>query len=284
MAKSIKNISPNDTDEEKIILSALKDMFYCRESYFFQRFIQRIDSLYDNFNDFPLIIKLLFALSEGYIRKKDLISLDIYSPKDILHKLQKLCELNFVDNLGNIYKLKDYSFSFWLSTVFKLYFSPPILNVEQKELTYRKKIEEEIVIFKEDFFQNKLQRIIQLFSSFKNDSLRLDKSLYQLPYIEKTKIISYPNKEFHLVIGEGREIVFAGIKENNTDDNDIFEFIEKGANIKGKKVRKIFISLGILPPTAHLIAKNNKLTIWDLNDINRLLHIYNKPIINADLT
>ncbi|MBP7088185.1 MAG: hypothetical protein KBB01_02665 [Candidatus Omnitrophica bacterium] len=284
IAKNLKNIYSNETNEEKIIFSALKDMFYSKESYFFQKFIHYIDSLYDNFNDFPSIIRLLFAISEGYLRKKDLISLGIYNSKDISHKLQKLCEFNFIDNLGNIYKLKDPSFSFWLNTVFKLYFAPPILNIEQKEITYRKKIEEEILMFKEDFFQNKLQRVVQLFSSFKNDSLRLDKNLYQLPYIEKTKIISYPNKEFHLIIGEGREIVFAGIKEKNSDDNDIFEFIEKGANIKGKKVRKIFVSLGILPPTAHLIAKNNRLTLWDLNDINRLLQIYNKPLINADLT
>ena len=110
----------------------------------------------------------------------------------------------------------------------------------------------------------------------------MGKNKYRLPTIEKTKIISYPDNGFHLLVGEGKEMVFAGIKEKDVNDNDIFEFIEKGSNIKGKKVRKIFISLDTLSPTARLIAKNNKLTIWDVNEVNRLLTVYNKPIVSFD--
>jgi len=67
-------------------------------------------------------------------------------------------------------------------------------------------------------------------------------------------------------------------------DNDIFDFIEKGANIRGKKVKKIFISLDTLPPAARVIAKNNKLLIWDVNEVNRLLNVYNQPMVSCDST
>lgn len=281
-AKFIKTSHQPD-DEVNTIINVLQDMLYSKESYFFQRFIKKIDILKANSRDFAPMIKLLFALSKGYLRKKELISLGIYSSKDINHKLQKLCDLNHIENLGNIYKIKDYLFSFWLTTVFKWYFTPPILNSQQRRMLYRKRAEEEVAIFKEEFFQNKLQRILQLFSSFKNDTLNLGKNCYRLPLIEKTKIISYPQKEFHLLVGEGKEIIFAGIKEREVDNADIFEFIEKGANIKGKRVKKIFVSLDNIPSTARLIAKNNKLTIWDINDVNRLLNVYNKPILDTYL-
>jgi hypothetical protein len=95
-------------------------------------------------------------------------------------------------------------------------------------------------------------------------------------------MLSYPQENFHLFIGEGKEIIFAGIKEKNINDSDIFDFIEKGANVKGRGVKKVFIALDTLSPTARLIAKNNKLIIWDVNDINRLLHIYNKTAVACD--
>jgi hypothetical protein len=99
--------------------------------------------------------------------------------------------------------------------------------------------------------------------------------------VERIKINSYPQKQFHLIGAEGKEIIFAGIKEGNVEDTDIFDFIEKGSNVKGKKVKKIFISLSNLPDTAKLIAKNNRLLTWDVNEVNRLLHIYNRSLVGV---
>ncbi|MCK4519953.1 MAG: hypothetical protein KAT96_02175 [Candidatus Omnitrophica bacterium] len=270
-----------DENDKASIVSIAKEALYLKETYLFQKFIKKIDFLKFYFKNPTLIIKLLFALSQGYLRKKELASLSIYNPGELTSRLQKLLDLNYIENLGNIYKLKDSLFSFWLTSVFKLYFSPPVLDPQQKNALFEKDLEEKIILFKEEFTKDKLKKIMQLFSSFKNDTLRLGKNRYQLPAVENAKIISYPTRDFHLLIGEGKEIIFAGIKEKNVEDNDIFDFIEKGCNIKGKRVKKIFISLDSLPPTARLIAKNNKLTIWDINEINRLLCVYNKPVVSC---
>ena len=280
MAETIKK-SYRPEDEEATILDIVEESLYLNETYFFQKFIKKIDLTKFNFKDSNSIIKLLLALSDGYLRKSELVSLGIYDSKELASRLQKLCDLNYVQNFGNIYKIKDSLFSFWLATVFKLYFSSPIFDPQQQKKLYRKNLIEAISLFKEEFFKDKLKKVLQLISSFKNDTLYLGKNKYRLPSIERAKIISDHKKDFHLLIGEGKEIIFAGIKERDTQENDIFEFIEKGANIKGKGVKKIFISLNGLPPTARLIAKNNKLIIWDVNEINRLLKIYNKPIVSC---
>lgn len=278
MAKIIKE-NYQEGNEEGLIISAVEETLYSKETYLFQKFIKKIDLIKFYFKDSTLILKLLFALSQGYLRKKELASLGIYDSKELNIRLQKLLDLNYLENLGNIYKIKDSLFSFWLTSVFKLYFSPPVLNPRQKIALFKQGLEEKIILFKEEFVKDKVSKIMQLFSSFKNDTLRLGKGKYRLPSVENAKIISYPARDFHLLIGEGKEIVFAGIKEKNVEDNDIFDFIEKSSNIKGKKVKKIFVSLDNLPPTARLIAKNNKLTIWDVDEVNRLLTVYNKPIV-----
>jgi hypothetical protein len=276
-----RNYQPED--ENSSILSIIEKALYSKETYFFQKFNNRIELLKVYFKDWLSTNKLLIALGEGYLRKSELLSLGIYASSELDSRLQKLSELNYIENLGNIYKIKDPLFSFWLTAIFKLYLSPPILEPQLRMALYRKKMEEEIALFREEFYKDKIKKILQLFSSFKNDILRLGRDRYRLPSIEKLKIISYPQRDLHLIVGEGKEIVFAGIKEKNVEDSDIYDFIEKGTNVRGKGVKKIFISLDTVSHAARLIAKNNRVIIWDIGDVNRLLGIYNKPFVANSL-
>ncbi|NQT28159.1 MAG: hypothetical protein HQ570_01015, partial [Candidatus Omnitrophica bacterium] len=216
MARIIKENYQSESEDASII-SILEKTLYSRETYHFQKFIKKIDLIKFYFKDSILTLKLLFALSHGYLRKAELVSLGIYNSKDLNSRLQKLLDLNYVENLGNIYKIRDSLFSFWLTSVFKLYFSPPVLNPQQKQALFKTGIDQKLTLFKEEFAKDKLKKVMQLFSSFKNDTLHLGKSRYQLPAIENAKVISYPTRDFHLLIGEGKEIVFAGIKEKNVE-------------------------------------------------------------------
>jgi hypothetical protein len=276
LIKEIIKENYNVENEEASIVSVLEKSLYLKETYFFQKFIKKLDLLESNFKDYSSAIKLLIYISEGYIRKKELLSLRFLDSKNLNNKLQKLSDMNYIENLGNIYKVKDPLFSFWISHVFKL----SLLDLRKKKGLFEKEIRESICLFKEDFIKDKLKKILELISAFKDDVLRIGKNRYKLPLIEKTKIISYPEKNLHLLIGEGKEIIFVGIKEKNVEDGDIFDFIEKGSSIKGKGVKKIFISLDKFSPTARLAAKNNKLIAWDVNEINYLLRTYNKPVIS----
>ncbi|MBU2266112.1 MAG: hypothetical protein KJ977_03650, partial [Candidatus Omnitrophica bacterium] len=276
-AKCIKDRYRQD-DEENSIVSVLADCLYVPQTYCFQRFIKKIEQLKFSFKDFNSILEILLHLNQGYLRKKDLLALDLCDSRELSSKLQKLTDLNYLVNFGDIYRISDPLFSFWLSHVFIFYSSALLLDPKKRSQLYRENLEKEITLFKEEFFTGSLEKVLQLFTCFKNDTLRLGKIRYSLPSIERTKTISDSEKDFHLIIGEGKEIIFAGIKGSDADDNDIFEFIEKGINVRGKGVKKIFISLGELPTTTRLIAKNNKITVWDLAELNRLFQIYNKPV------
>ncbi|UCD15600.1 MAG: hypothetical protein JSV34_00680 [Candidatus Omnitrophota bacterium] len=281
MAKIIKD-NYNQEREEDSIVDILEEAFYLKEAYFFQKFIKKIDLIRNSFKDYPVVFKILSYLSQGYIRKKELIPFKICDTRELTVKLQKLCDAQVIENLGNIYKIKDYLFSFWVSYVFKPYFLPPLLDTEKRKLLWRKKIQEAIALFKEDFLKDKVKKVLELMASFKDDVLRTGRSKYRLPSIEKTKIISYPERSFHFIIGEGKEIVFVGVKESHAHDSDILDFLERGSNIRGRGVRKIFISLDRVSPTAKLIAKSHKLLLWDVNEINNLLRVYNKPGISFE--
>lgn len=268
-----------DSDEEASIVAIVQNLLSERQTYFFQKFIGNIDTIEKSFKDPSLTIKLLLALSEGYIRKKELLSLHLADSKELTARLQKLCDSNYIQNLGNIYKINDPLFSFWLTHIFEPAFCPSLCDKDRRSLAVEQKIRQAIFIFKEDFFKDKIKKVLELLNAFRNDSLKLGRTTYRLPLITKSRLMSYPEKNLHLLIGEGHEIVFVGIKESPVEDDDIFDFIEKGMVVKGRGVKKIFISLDTISASARLAAKNNKLTIWDVHELNDLMHIYQKPII-----
>ena len=267
--------------EESSIVAMLYQALFVRQSYLFQKFINKINFIENSCKDFYSLIKLLIALSNGYSRKQELASLHIVESRELQVKLQKLCDMNFVDSVGDLYKVKDSLFSFWLSHVFAFTFFSPLRNPVKNRILFEKKAEETLVLFKETFYKDKVKRVLELIASFKDDTLRFGRFKYKLPCVERTRIVSYPDRNFHLIVGEGKEIIFVGIKDSCTEDKDILDFLEQGSSVKGKGVRKIFISLDKVSSAVKLVAKNNKLPLWDIDEINRIMTVYNKPILSC---
>ncbi|MCP4653517.1 MAG: hypothetical protein GY858_09095 [Candidatus Omnitrophica bacterium] len=264
------------TNEDEIILTTLTSCLFKRQTYFFQKFLKRIDAIDKTLKVSWPSIKILLSLSDGYLRKNELSSLRICDLKNLNSRLAKLCDLDYVTNYGNIYKIKDPLFSFWLKHAFKLCQYQPFL----KDKLWQKNICEEIDNFKENFRKDKIEKVVELIACFNGDCLKMGKTSYRLPQSTTTKLISYPKDRMHLIVGEGKELMFIGIKEKDTKDSDIFKFIEKGSGIKGRKINKIFIALDQFPHSARLAAKRHKLTAWDVNEVNDLMRIYNKPVVS----
>ncbi|MFH1772327.1 MAG: hypothetical protein ABH872_05875 [Candidatus Omnitrophota bacterium] len=279
-AKSILN-KYIPANEELSIRNVLFETIYDRHSYLFHKFLSNIERL-KPYRDFPLFVKLLIYISQGYMRKSELSSVFPTESKTTLTKLKKLCELQYVANFGNIFKIKDSLFSFWLSNVYNLFTYPPILDVRKQKLLWENSLQTKISLFKDNFLKDNVKKVLELITAFKNDNIQSSKDKYYLPSVERIKVISYPEKNMHLIIGEGQEIIVAGLKETAVTDCDVMDFLEKSSSIKGKGVRKLLICLDRFTYSAKLTAKDNKLTIWDENDINNLMHIYNKPIISLD--
>ncbi len=277
ITKKIKELH-SDSDKQ-ILVKSIESLLYEKSSVIFQKFINRIELIKGKYpRDSRGLIKLLLFISEGYIRKGDIVSFSGLEKKRINSKLQRLLDTEYVENSGNLYRITDSLFSFWLSHVFKFYLSCP-LDKKKRDNLFRKNMEEQISLFKEDFYKEKMQRILELFSAFKGDTIVIKKNRIKLPSLTRIKMVSYSEKKLNIIVGEGDEMLFAAVKENDTDETDISNFDNITKSIKTKNLRKIFISLGKLETQAELVAKENKVSLWDSNEINRILKIYNKPIM-----
>jgi len=264
----IKN-NYNNSDEVNSLIKILEEVLYKRDGYFYQKYIKKIEFLKEEFNDYSSIIKLLFNLADGYIRKNELVSLNIYDSKTLKARLDKLNRLNYITNFGNIYKISDYLFSFWLLNVFKINISS--FSIQRQYFFWRENITIEINNFREKFYRDKIEKIKELLLYFKDDIVYMNKIKYLLPVIGKLELVFSDMDKFYFLTP--RENIFLGLKLNNTYDVDIFEFL-KEAN-KYKQSKKIFISTGDINSAAKLLAKNHKMLVLDYNDINNLFSIYN---------
>ncbi len=267
------------SNEEQCLKQVIKNTLFKEESYFFQKFIAYVDIMKDKFKEYPSILKLLFNISKGYIRKKEIASLDIPKIRNINRVLNKLIELDFIVNHGNVYKIKDELFSFWLYHVFCYHFYPMLLNTEEKERMFEAHLNETLDVFNTTYLKDKTERIIDLINSFNNDYLKINNQKIRLPQISKIKLISEPSDRLNFLMGEGKDIIIVGVKKDVTEESDILYYLERTRAFKNKNIKRIFITLDDVSTSAKVIAKENRLIVWNVNDINKLLKVYCKPLI-----
>ncbi len=278
LAEQIKKISHSDYDD--IVINVIRSVLYERDSALFQRFANRIDVLKEKYpRDSRRLIKILNLMSRGYIRKNDIMFFSAMEKRKCTAGLQKLVELGYVETCGNIYRIADSMFSFWLSHIFGLYTRGQFIDKEKRIRRFYLAMREELALFKDDFYKERIQRIVELFSSFQNDTLMIEEQKMKFPLLRKTKVVPYPEEGLSLLVGEGDDLVLVGITEKDTSDADILQFLQKTTAVRNRNTRKIFISLGEPNSAARLIAKESKISLWDRHGLNALMQIYNKPVM-----
>jgi len=266
----IKN-NYKSSEEVDSLIRILEEVLYRKDGYFYQKYIKKIEFLREKFMDYYNVIKVLLSISDGYIRKSELVSLNIYDSKTLKSKLDRLNKFNYIINLGNIYKISDHLFSFWLLNIFRVNIMP--LSLQMKYFFWRENLKKEINNFKDKFYRDKVEKIKDLLSYFRDDIIYINNIKYILPHIGKLKVILSDKEDLYFLTPYEKDNVFCGLKVNNTNDIDMFEFLNE-AN-KYKQSKKIFISTGEISSSAKLLAKNYKTLAFDYNDINNLFSIYN---------
>lgn len=262
---------------DDVIVTALENTIYNPQTYLYQKFIAQIRRIEDTHKQAHSILQTLSLLSKGYMRKSELAQLCSAEAKIVDARLSKLSQDELIVNYGNLYKIKDRLFSFWLANVFS--FHAGYTNGIRRKMLWQEHIRHEISLFKAAATTSKIERICRLTKLFQDDHCTIGSESYKLPAMQRTTLTSYPKEQLHLIVGEGKEIIVMGIKDDNAKDSDVFSFAQKGNNIRGKGVRKFFVSLGAMPDAARLAAKNHKFSSWNVNEINQVMKLYNQPLL-----
>jgi len=154
-------------------------------------------------------------------------------------------------------------------------------NYEDQVISFRHKIEQSLSEFIETAKKDISQRLYELFVMFSNDSVKLGRSRLLLSKFKEIKPLelygSFIKKGF--ICSSEEEYWLIGLKEGDITESCVCEFIKESEKIhkKNKSLRRLIIGMDKTEINASLIAKEEKITTWDINHLNTLLDLYGKP-------
>ncbi len=267
----------NNRSEKENLLDALADVLYKSKGVLNQYFTNNINFFLEK-NARKQFVPILLALANGKSTMKGIWSDLGAKDKDLSEKLQKLQDMDLAYSSGMFFKISDKLFEYWLRYVYFLKANTVVDEMDIKYLEFKRVVEEDLKKFCEFNSKDVIDTICDLFSSFKNEKVRINMNLRKLPRFEEIKarhtygrvfdISGYVNGyswKFHVKNGE---------MVNESDINKLWETKENG---DGSKIaKKIIVPLKGIEQNAYLLAKEQNMWVWDLVQINKLLRLYGK--------
>ncbi len=217
----------------------------------------------------------LVAIAHGVYKQKDLSRWTGYKNKEISKHLKILIEKSLIYPSGGVYRFYDKVLRFWLKNVYHKRRRTLVDNISDKTKIFQDEMEELIKQFAIEERLDIAVRLKQLFDSFNNETVSINSKTRRLKRFEKTEIIEEEGKRY--IVGHIKDKVsLACLSKEKLDENDILEFIKYGMKYKPNLQRRIIIPLNDMEINARLMAKEIKMWIWELDEINELLDIFGK--------
>ncbi len=276
--KLLEKNSPEITTEEA--LGRISDLFISYKSSLYQIFSNKIEFIKHSLKEEFLINPLLILIAGGYTRKKDLLSLLKVNSKFLNSRISKLTGNNILNKTGTFYYFCDKMFSYWLSSVLKQSLDTPMLFYSDRKEYMLRKLRERLHRLNAESGKDNFQKFMELIGEFKDDRVKLGKKFTPLPQIKRMRIVPAHNKDMKFIIGEAKNYyLILAFKETSPEDTDILEFSHRCSYFKRRQPKKIFITLNEADLTTKVLAKEKKLFVWERDQVNLLMQLYNKPCL-----
>ena len=195
--------------------------------------------------------------------------------------LTHLVDLGMILKNGHFYLLEDKLFKFWIKYVFEKYLKAVDVSPEKQRKEFREELERSMFQFSQIAREEMSTRIVELLHCFDNEAFNLNGRKYKLPSFRE--IVPLKLKD---VTGQYIDVIKAScpegvwllvLKNEQLFENDLNSFLQELKKLEQKPQKRVIISLADLDPNARLKALQERMWIWNENEINALLNIYDKP-------
>jgi predicted transcriptional regulator len=228
-------------------------------------------------------VKVLGALAEGKHKISDLSENLKLKASQVGSRVNALQDSNIVERNGNYYHIKDKLFSYWIKYVYQRRIRVIDLEVGRS----RKQFKEEIGRALNDFGmvarKDLSMRIADLMHKFDNESFVLCGRRYKLTAFSDIKVLKLrtgTGNYFDAISAESQEGGWLVVlKKDPVLDSDLSGILEEIKKLDPKPQRSVIVSLSGLDENAKVRALQEKLWIWDEDQLNSLMHLFDEPII-----
>ncbi len=281
----LSNKAPQN-DYTKIIEYALTETIFKKTGIINQHF----SIFFLKLSDGKLLSKsaaILIALATENKKQYDIAKAARLQTREVSRLLNKLIDLDIVARNGSFYRFKDGLFCFWLKSVYLKRIMSFSIDETLETACFGKEIVNTLNIFMVEFEKELFSRIVDLFKLFKNDVIQLNGRRHKFTSFDNVrKLESSSSGTTNILAASGKVKWLCTVKNEYIDENDITESMEnlKRLRHENRIARSILISLGGISDNAHLMAKEFKLWVWDIESVNTLMELYGKPSIDLSDT
>jgi DNA-binding NarL/FixJ family response regulator len=223
---------------------------------------------------------LLYLIADGQNRLKD-IATSLHKPKtQILSRLNFLMEYDVIGKSGDFFVICDRIFGFWLRFVYREKLNSLTFDTEKQKKSFRIKIEDKIDKFILVNKKSVLERTMELLRLFENELIQIRMKKIRLIHFKEVKPLTFVHSRLNAgLLGRSKySLWIMAIKVDSLTEEDIIDFINQCQRLRYvKPQRKIIITSAHIDTNVRLKAMEEKVLTWDLDDLNVILDLYNKP-------
>jgi predicted transcriptional regulator len=227
------------------------------------------------------LLSIILSIARGKRKINDIASYLHRQKILISQKINRLLELDILSKNGNFYYLTDKMFNFWL----KYIYIKRLDSIENFDITHspdycKVDIENAIESFMRVSQRAISERLIELFNLFENESVQMNGYKYRLFRFKEINPIIFKDLNNHGLIAHSKNILWLILfKEDTLSEQDVSRFIAACKNFKHKPQRRIIVALGLTDSNTKLRALQEKVWIWNIEELNLFLNLHDKHCI-----
>ena len=270
---------PEPITKEKLA-EFIQDLLFVESGVLNQRFNSYLKSLFANLTLAQDYQELLYLIADGQNRLKD-IAASLHKPKSgILSRLNLLLEYDVIAKSGDFFVICDRVFGFWLRFVYQEKLNSLTFDTEEQKRSFRMKIEDKIDQFILANRKSVLDRTLELLRLFENELIQMRTKKIRLIHFQEVKPLTFIQSRLNEgLLGRSKDSLWImAIKSDVLTEEDIIDFAHQCQRLRyTKPQRKVIITSDNIDTNVRLKAMEEKILTWDLDDLNLILDLYDKP-------
>ena len=260
---------------EELITHALTSLLFHQEGTLNQYFMSLLNQLKE-FGIFSDGLKILGAISKDERRLTYISKVVKISSKEVARHLQHFVEMDILARNGSLYKFNDRALKVWVGSSWTLRESSLNFDPQEQVKQFETEMKKLISDFNLESKKEPRQRVIGLFKLFKNDTVEVDKRNYRLPQFIEVETSSADGIILTHQAAGSKKLWLCAVKDREVGENEVAEFALRCKKNKDKIHKRLLITLKGIDVNAKLLASEEKIVTWDINNLNLLFDLYGK--------
>ena len=260
---------------DELITHALTSLLFHQEGTLNQYFMSLLNQLKE-FGIFSDGLKILGAISKDE-RRLAFIARAVKMPsKEVSRQLQHFVEIDIFARNGSLYKFNDRALKVWVGSSWTLRESSLNFDPQEQVKQFETEMKKLISDFNLESKKEPRQRVIGLFKLFRNDTVEVDKRNYRLPQFVEVETSGADGIILTHQAAGSKKLWLCAVKDREVGENDVAEFALRCKKNKDKIHKRLLIALKGIDVNAKLLASEEKIVTWDIDNLNLLFDLYGK--------